>query len=353
MSSQNRKDDHIRINLAEDVESERVHNGFERYRIRHCPLPEGNLECVDTGTRFLGRRLTLPLLISSMTGGTDTASRVNRNLAEAAQHRRVAMGVGSQRIMVEERQAARNWRALRRAAPDVPLLANLGLVQLNKGFGLAECMQVVEAIEAEALILHLNVLQECVQPEGDTDWTGLLAKLEQVCRELPVPVIVKEVGWGIDGRTAQRLLAAGVAGIDVAGAGGTSWSEVEMHRAGTRRQQRIAAAFRHWGTPTAVCLQEVGAVVGDRSAGLDRPLVIASGGVRSPLDILKSLALGADLAGVAGPLLRKAVESAEAVVEELEIWGSVLRIAMFCSGCFTVSDVDRRIVVPAEPPLNG
>ena len=353
MSSRSRKDDHIRINLAEDVESDRVLNGFERYRIRHCPLPEGALKGVDTGTQFLGRRLALPLLISSMTGGTETASRVNLNLAEAAQHRRVAMGVGSQRIMLEERQAARNWRELRRVAPDVPLLANLGLVQLNKGFGLAECNRAVDAIEAEALILHLNVLQECVQPEGDTDWTGLLAKLEQVCRALPVPVIVKEVGWGIDGRTARRLLDAGVSGIDVAGAGGTSWSEVEMHRAGTRRQQRIAAAFRHWGTPTAECLEEVGAVVGDRSARLDRPMVIASGGLRSPLDILKSLALGADLAGMAGPLLRRAVESAGAVAEELDICASVLRIAMFCSGCFSVSEVDRRIVVPVGPSPHG
>lgn len=338
-----RKDDHLRINLEKDVEIPDVSTGFEKVRLRHAALPELDFAEVDTSIRFLNRTLALPLLISSMTGGTAQTQRINLRLAHVAQAKRIAMGVGSQRIMVEEQQSLADWRALRQAAPDIPLLANLGIVQLNRGFDEQHCRLAVEMIEADALILHCNPLQECVQAGGDRDWRNLLAKLETVCTALPVPVIVKEVGWGIDGRMAQRILEAGAAGVDVAGTGGTSWSEVEMHRADSIRQARIAAAFREWGLPTACCLRDIAATL---SADVRaRCLLIASGGMRSGIEVAKALAMGADLAGVAGPFLRCAAQSAEALLEEIGIWQEVLAIAMLCSGSKSVSALRRRHVL--------
>ncbi len=330
-----RKNDHIRINLEEAVEVAGVSTGFEQIQLRHQALPELDLHAVNTATLFLGRQLRLPLLISSMTGGTVQAQQVNCRLAEAAQSRQIAMGVGSQRIMLEGRQPIRDWKVLRDLAPDIPLLANLGIVQLNYGYGVAECLQAIEAIEADALFLHCNTLQECIQADGNTDWSGLLSKLEKVCRALPVPVIVKEVGWGIDGIMARRLRAAGVAGIDVAGTGGTSWSEVERYKAADHRARQVALAFRAWGMSTAYCLQSVRT---ELAAQRDEEcLLIASGGIRTGIDIVKALILGADLAGVAGPFLKQAVRSVDAVIEEIDTLQAVLQVAMFCLGTGSVA----------------
>lgn len=342
-----RKQDHIRINLEEDVEIAGVTNGFEKYRLRHAALPELDLQDIDTSTRFLRKPLSLPLLISSMTGGTEEAYRINMRLATAAQAKGIAMGVGSQRILVEHGQAPDAWRALRQQAPDVPLLANLGLVQLNKGVGERHCRCAVDVLEADALVLHCNALQECVQaPQGDTNWKGLLARLEALCVVLPVPVIVKEVGWGIEGRMVQRLLDAGVAGIDVAGAGGTSWSEVEMHRAASPHRARVAAAFREWGLPTALCLESVAAVARAPTAARPRWL-IASGGIRTGIEIVKSLALGADLVGLAAPFLRCAAQSTAAVADEIDYLQEVLSISMFCVGAATVADLRQAHILMA------
>lgn len=337
MSTAARKNAHIRINLEEEVESPQVRNGFERYGLRHLALPELDLQAVETATRWLRRSLSLPLLISSMTGGTEEAYRINGRLAEAAQATRIAMGVGSQRIMIEGDRThdRRQWSQLRQLAPDIPLLANLGIVQLNRGFGVGHCLEAVETLEADALILHCNVLQECVQTRGDSDWSGLMHRLTQVCGQMPVPVIVKEVGWGIGGDLARSLWDAGVWGVDVAGAGGTSWSEVEKYRASTSKEARVAAAFRDWGLPTAVCLAEAAARRGDTA---DVSL-IASGGMRSGIDALKALALGADLVGMAGPFLKRAVDSVEAIVEEIEVFQEVLRIAMLCTGVSAIGEL--------------
>lgn len=318
-----RKAEHIRINLEEDVSGKGITTGLERYHFTHSALPECDLADVDASTRFLGHDLSLPLLISSMTGGVAEGGRINRNLAQAAQHCGVAMGLGSGRIALEDR-AAREHFLVRREAPDVFLLANLGAVQLNYGYDAARCLELVRVLEADALILHLNPLQEAVQPEGNTRFAGLLDRIAGVCAHLPVPVVVKEVGWGISAETVRRLRAAGVAAVDVAGAGGTSWSEVERRR-GNARQAEIAAPFAGWGIPTSE------AVVAARAAAPELPIV-ASGGIRDGVEVATCIALGADLVGLASPLLKAAARSPEAAIEALEALGMQLRIAMFCIG---------------------
>ena len=318
-----RKADHIRINLEEDVRSE-LTTGLERLRFEHDALPELDMGALQTDLVFLGKKLAAPLLISSMTGGTAAAGQINRALAQAAQHTGVGMGLGSLRAALEDPALAGTFQ-VRKSAPDILLLANLGAVQLNYGYGTDECRRAVELVEADALVLHLNALQEALQPEGDTNFSGLLAKIERVCRDLPVPVIAKEVGWGISGEVAARLARVGVAAIDVAGAGGTSWSQVEMYRTHDPAAARLAAAFVGWGIPTADAVRQV------RTALPEVPL-IASGGLRSGTDVAKCVALGADLGGMAGPFLKAAAESSEAVARAIEHVVSELRLVMFATG---------------------
>ncbi len=319
-----RKADHIRINLEEDVSFGRLTTGFERLRFIHRALPELDLREIDLSTVFFGKPLNAPLLISSMTGGTEEAARINRNLAEAAQAYGIAMGLGSMRAVLEHPELLPTFQ-VRRYAPRILLFANLGAVQLNYGYTVDHCRRAVELVEADALILHLNPLQEALQPEGDTNFAGLLRKIEAVCRALPVPVVVKEVGWGISDAVARMLAEAGVAAIDVAGAGGTSWSQVEMHRAPDERHRQVAAAFREWGIPTVEAIRMA------RRGAPGLP-IIASGGIRDGVEVAKAIALGASLVGMAGPFLRAAVASAEAVAETIEVITRQLRIAMFCVG---------------------
>jgi len=324
MTHDHRKADHIRINLDEDVQFPRLTSGFERYRLLHQALPDLDLSKIDTSASLFGKRLQAPLLISSMTGGTGAAGAINRHLAQAAQARGIAMGLGSQRAGLEQAETAGTFR-VRDVAPDILLLANLGAVQLNYGYTVDHCRRAIEMIEADALILHLNPLQEALQAGGNWNWTGLLDRIEVVCRQVGVPVVAKEVGWGISERVARQLAGAGVAAIDVAGAGGTSWSEVESHRAPTARLRRLAQAFADWGIPTAEALEMT------RRAAPDLPL-IASGGVRTGIEVAKALALGATAAGIASPLLKAATVSAEAVLAEIDHLTAELCIAMFCAG---------------------
>ncbi len=322
-ATQRRKADHLRITLGEDVASG-LTSGFERYRFVHQAVPECDLAAIDTRQPLLGKTLRLPLVISSMTGGTAEATVINRRLAEAAQATGIALGVGSQRSAVERPDLAATF-CVRGCAPDALLFANLGAVQLNRGYGVDECRRAVAMIGADALILHLTALQEAWQPEGDHQWAGLLPRIAAVCRALDVPVIAKEVGWGIAPDVARSLADAGVAAIDVAGAGGTSWSQVEMHRARTPAAARIAALFAEWGIPTAEC------VAGVAAALPDMPL-IASGGLRSGIDVAKAIALGAHACGLALPFLRAAAESTEAVIAAIDELGATLRVAMFAIG---------------------
>lgn len=329
--TERRKADHIRINLEEDVQFPRLTTGLERYRFVHQALPELNLDEIDLSTTLLGKRLRAPLLISSMTGGTEAARNINRNLAQAAQAAGIAMGLGSQRAAIEDPTLASTYQ-IRDLAPDILLFANLGAVQLNYGYGVDQCRRAVELIGADALILHLNALQEAVQPEGDGNWKGLLQRIEAVCRALPVPVVAKEVGWGLSERVARQLAEAGVSALDVAGAGGTSWSEVEARRAPTELHRRVAAAFADWGLPTAETLLMA-------RRGAPHLPIIASGGLRDGIDVAKCIALGASAAGMAGPFLKAAAVSTEAVSEAITELTRVLRIAMFCAGAGSIPEL--------------
>jgi isopentenyl-diphosphate delta-isomerase len=322
--TQDRKADHLRVCLEEDVQFRTTQSGLERYRFTHCCLPELDFNEVDLTTTFLGKPLSAPLLISSMTGGTEQAKTINLRLAEAAQAHRLAMGVGSQRVAVENPDVADTF-AIRAIAPDALLFANLGAVQLNYDYGIDQCRRSVDLLEADALILHLNVLQECVQTHGDKNFRGLLAKIAVLCEKLPVPVIAKEVGNGISAVMAQRLIEAGVAVIDVAGAGGTSWAKVEGERAKDYRQRRLGQTFADWGIPTADCITAV------RAIAPSIPL-IASGGLRNGLDAAKAIALGADLAGMALPFLQAANKSRNAVLALIEILTEELATVLFCTG---------------------
>lgn len=321
---ENRKSEHLRVCIEEDVEFQQLTSGLEKYRFTHCCLPELDRSDIELGTTFLGKSLKAPILISSMTGGTELAHLVNTRLATVAQRYGLAMGVGSQRIALEQPELAPTF-AVRSLAPDILLLANLGAVQLNYGCGLEDCLKLVELLEADALILHLNPLQEWVQSGGDSNFKGLLAKIQQICAQLPVPVIAKEVGNGISAVMAKQLIEAGVAAIDVAGAGGTSWAKVESRRAKDNRQRHLGQVFADWGLPTAECITTI------RSMNSTIPL-IASGGLKNGLELAKSIALGADLGGLARPFLVAAIESEAAVDELVKFLIAELEIVLFCTG---------------------
>jgi isopentenyl-diphosphate delta-isomerase len=334
-----RKSDHIRINLEEDVKSG-LSTGLEKYRFVHEALPEVDLEQVDLRACLFGKNLRAPILISSMTGGTDRAGAINLALAEAAQSCGVAMGVGSQRAALENPELVSSFQ-VRRSAPDILLLANLGAVQLNYGYSAEDCKRAVEMIEADALILHLNSMQEAIQPEGDTRFSGLAGRIAEVCRAVAVPVVAKEVGWGISERSARLLAEAGVAAIDVAGAGGTSWTQVEMYRLKNQTRRRMAAAFRDWGIPTSDSIQMV------RRAVPGMP-ILASGGLRDGVDIAKCIALGAVLGGMAGPFLKAADQSVDEVIRSIHEISEEIRICMFGVGVSNISELQQVQLVKVD-----
>lgn len=318
-----RKDQHLDVVLA-GAGAGAGSTGFEAVRFEHVALPELDFDAIDLTTTILERRLNAPILISSMTGGPSRAEAINARLAEAAQQLRIALAVGSQRVAIEADGIAGLDLALRRRAPDAPLLANIGAAQLNLGWGVDQARRAVEMIEADALIVHLNPLQEAVQPEGDRNWAGLETKLGDLVRGLGAPVIVKETGAGIGGRVAKRLFELGVAGVDVAGAGGTNWALVEGGRLENEATRRLAAAFADWGVPTAAAIRQARAVA-------PNGLIIGSGGVRDGVDAAKAIRLGADLVGQAAGVLQAALISTEAVVAHFELVIRQLRTVCFCT----------------------
>jgi isopentenyl-diphosphate delta-isomerase len=326
-----RKDEHLRINIEENVAAKGISAGFDDFRFVHRALPEIDLADVELRSSLLGREVGAPLLVSCMTGGTEQAGVINRRLARVAHQHRLAMGLGSCRVLLEQPEVLPTFD-VREIAPDIPLLANLGAVQLNLGVGASECRKLLRVLGADALVLHLNPLQEALQPSGNTVFAGLLSRIEQLCAELGAPVIVKEVGWGIAGDLVARLFEAGVAAVDVAGAGGTSWSEVERHRISDPVRARVAAGFAGWGIPTTEAL------IGARIAA-PGGVIIASGGVRNGIDVAKAITLGADSVGIAGPLVRAAAAGDDALDETVEVILEELRLAMFCVGAAHVADL--------------
>ncbi len=327
-----RKADHIKINLERDVHSG-LTTGLEHYHFIHQALPELDLKAIDLTLNLFGKKLNAPILISSMTGGTTDAQAINIRLAEAAQAAGVAMGVGSQRAGLEKPELAASFQ-VRKVAPDVLLFANLGAVQLNYGYGVEECRRAVDMIQADALILHLNPLQEAVQAGGDTNFAGLAKKIETICRKLGVPVIAKEVGWGISEKSAGLLSNCGIAAIDVAGAGGTSWSQVEMHRAPDEFTRELAGTFVGWGLPTAEAIQMVKKTIPEM-------IVFASGGINDGLDIAKCIPLGATLGGMAGKYLKAAAVSSERVDHLLNLTKRQIQVTMFAAGASNLGELSK------------
>ncbi|MCX7601003.1 MAG: type 2 isopentenyl-diphosphate Delta-isomerase [Meiothermus sp.] len=329
---QTRKRKHLEVCLEGPVAYTRLTTGLERYRLRYRALPEMALQDVDLSTEFLGKPLRAPFLIGAMTGGEAHGARINRALAQAAEQLGVGMMLGSQRVMLERPQARASFQ-VREVAPTTLLIGNLGLVQLNKGYGLAQLEQAVAEVGADALALHLNPLQEALQAGGDTDFTGLLDKLTALLPKLPFPVILKEVGHGIGREVAERLAPLPWAALDVAGAGGTSWARVEelVHHGRILHPELV-----EMGIPTAEALVEC------RQVLPQRPL-IASGGIRTGTDAAKALALGAQMVAVARPLLEPALQGPEAVVGWLENFLHELRIALFVMGARTPAEALGRV----------
>lgn len=330
-SIEQRKSEHIQISLHEQVTGESISTGMEAYRFIHNALPEMAFEDISIDASFLNHVCKTPFLISSMTGGTAFAETINRNLAIAAEERGWILALGSTRALLDSHSHGASF-LMRKYAPSIPIIANLGAVQLNYGYGQRECEKIIAMTDANMLVLHLNSLQEVIQTNGDTNFNGLLKKIEQLCKALPVPVGVKEVGWGIDGVTAKKLIDAGVAFIDVAGAGGTSWSQVEKFRAEDPVKRAAAEAFSEWGIPT---VDAIGLI---RQANDNHPL-IASGGMYTGLDGAKAIALGADFVGFGRSILKAATESPEAIIETMAVREMELRMAMFGIGAKTLGEL--------------
>ena len=334
--AEDRKDSHLRLALGGGVEfPEGDATGFGALRLDHDALPELDLDEIDTAVTLLGKPLAAPLVIGAMTGGTPAAGEVNRRLALAAARAGIGFALGSQRKMLAD-PATRATYDVRAFAPDLRLLVgNVGAVQLNYGVGLPELARLVAEVGADALALHLNPLQEAIQPEGNTRFSSLLPKLRAVAAGLRVPVLLKEVGAGISETTALKIRELPVAGVETAGVGGTSWSRIESLRATDPTTRAVGERFTRWGVPTAESVAICRRVLPDR-------IVIASGGIRNGIEIAKAIALGADAAALALPFLRAAERSVEDAVEAIGRIVAELRTAMFLTGARTVADLRTR-----------
>ena len=326
-----RKAEHIQITLNEKVTGNHITTGLERVRFIHNALPEIDFNEISLESKFVNQTRKTPFMISSMTGGAAFAETINRNLAIAAEEKGWIFALGSMRALIESEEHRASFQ-VRQYAPTVPIIANLGAVQLNYGFGVDQCRQIIEMTDSNALVLHLNSLQEVIQPNGDLNFKDLLPKIEELTKTVGVPVGVKEVGWGIDGETAKRLCDVGVSFIDVAGAGGTSWSQVEKHRSNDPIKRIAAETFSVWGNPTVDCIVSVREKIGDQS-------IVASGGMYTGLDAAKSIALGANIVGFGRSILKEATQSVEDVITVMETKELELRMAMFGIGAATITEL--------------
>jgi isopentenyl-diphosphate delta-isomerase len=331
MSIKQRKKDHVELTTSGQVDYQQA-TGFEQYQFLHNALPEVNMDEISTEASLLGRTFSFPLFISSMTGGYTDAGAVNAIIAEFCEQYRLPFGVGSQRIMLENEEAVASFSVVRERAPNAFIAANIGGAQLIDGLSKKEVRLLIDAIAADAIIVHLNPLQELIQPEGDRSFKGIEEGIAHLVEESSVPVIVKETGAGISGAVAQRLLNIGVEVIDIAGAGGTSWSKVENERQSNANPQQM---FNDWGIPTAECLRQVSALKQDYDFE-----IIASGGIRSSHDIGKALCLGSQFTAAAQPVIKAVVDNG---LEGLEMlysrWQHQLKMILLLLGCEQLSDL--------------
>lgn len=336
-----RKKDHLKYALT--GETQIGNPGFDSYRFIHNALPEANFEDIDTTTQFLGKRVNYPFFVSCMTGGVLQGKTINRNLAKACQKFGVAMGVGSQRIAIEHSDLENLFTA-RDVAPDIPLLANIGLIQLNYGFGFKEYQKCVDMIDADALVVHINPIQEVIQPGGDRNWHGLINKLAKIVYKISVPIIVKEVGFGLSKDVVKRLYGIGIKMFDTAGWGGTNWAMVEGLRG--KADRKLGTLFSSWGIPTTESIK----MCSEFRASLPvkdklRVVVLGSGGIRSGIDIAKALVLGADLAGVAAPFAQAALSSSEEALELMNRYALELKTAMFGVGAKNITALKKTHII--------
>ena len=334
-----RKIDHLKF--ATSVLSQVGNPGFDRYRFVHNALPEINFDKVDPSTVFLNKKVDYPFFISCMTGGIIQGEKINRNLAMAAQKYKIPMGVGSQRAAIENPNLRKLFQ-VRKYAPDVPIIANVGLVQLNYGFSLKHFQETVRMIEADALAVHLNPIQEVIQPEGDRNFSSLLPKLAKIVAKLKVPVIVKEVGFGLSDTVVKRLYSIGIKIFDTAGWGGTNWAFIEGMRG--KADIELGKLFSNWGIPTTDSILQTAKF---KAEVKDTDIVIlGSGGVRTEVDIAKTLALGADLAGIAMPFTKAAIKSQEEVEKLITRLASELRVSMFGVGAKNLEELKKAELIP-------
>jgi len=322
------------------VRARRIATGFESAHFVHRALPEVDRDKISLTARVFDHKFSAPIFVGAMTGGTKEALKINTFIAEAVDELGLGMGVGSQRAAIEEPELEATYKIVREKAPEAFLVANIGAPQLVHGYGVKEVERAVEMIEANALAIHLNPLQEAIQPEGEAKYAGVLHKIEEIAKSFQLPIIVKETGAGISADAAKKLEQVGVRGIDVSGAGGTSWAAVEYYRAKAAEdvfQQQLGESFWDWGIPTVASLVEV-----SQSTKLT---VMASGGVRTGIDVAKALALGASLASMSTPILRPATRSASEVKKTLNLIIEELRNTMFLVGAESVDELKKTPVV--------
>jgi isopentenyl-diphosphate Delta-isomerase len=332
-----RKADHIKICLEQKAQARKATTGFNHVHLIHKALPEVDRSKIDLSTVFLGHKFQAPIIVGAITGGTEEAAEINASIAEAIDKLGLGMGVGSQRAAIEDKQFAKTFAIARKKAPSAFLMANIGGVQLVHGYGVKEVKKAMDMIDADAVAIHLNALQEAVQPEGQANFAGVLAKIAELAGNLDRPVIVKETGAGIAAEDAKKLEAAGVKAIDVGGLGGTSFAAVEFYRSKKEADRFRAEAFWDWGIPTAASLVEATQTV--------KIPIIASGGLRTGTDVAKALALGASLCSVSQPVLEVAVKSAKETETLLTCFIDELRNGMFLVGAKKIEDLTKAPVV--------
>ncbi|MGD1044004.1 MAG: type 2 isopentenyl-diphosphate Delta-isomerase [Bacteroidota bacterium] len=350
-----RKQQHVNISLTKDVAFRTKSSGFDRWDFLHNALPEINLSDIDPSTVFLGKKIALPFIISSMTGGYAKAERINRQLAEVCVKKKIALGVGSQRQALENARYHRSFSVARETAPDIPIFGNIGASEVAKLRDVSPIARLVDLIQADGFAVHLNPLQELLQPEGNTNFRGVLDGIELLAKSLPVPIIVKEIGAGISVDVARRLVDVGVKILDIAGAGGTSWAGIEILRRkngkvkknwgdGTRNKKvksSNAEMFWDWGIPTVEALKSVYYLKSETSS----LKLIASGGISNGIDCAKSIALGADFIASAMSILQAlASGGTEAAIGLIDQWEWELKGAMFLTGSCSITELQKQIL---------